>query len=136
MRKKPIRKLIEKIRGKDMAESPVYDVVKEQIAALIKEVKDDIGDNVLTLTEVWVLSQHTVTAFVKIADTLSASGEDKKAVVMLAAEKFFDDVIGPIDIPQIPNFIEPTFDKISKEIFLSLVSAGIEYIVKFKNKGN
>lgn len=112
----------------------LYSTVKNEIDVLIKEAKEATADKVITLSEVWTLSSHVIASFVKIADTLNADGADKKAVVLKAAELLYDEVIAPIDIPKIPNVIEPTFDKFAKSLFLELVSGLIDFVVKFTKK--
>ncbi len=112
--------------------SELYDVVKIEIESLIAAVKEDIADKNLTLSEVWTLAQHAISSFIKIADALDANGQDKKEVVVLAAEKLWDEVIGPYDIKKIPNVFEPTFDKFVKSIYMELVKGAIDFIVKFK----
>lgn len=111
--------------------SDLYDVVKEQIDNIIKEAKDSYADGVLSLAELWGLGQDLVFSIMAIAETLNASGEDKKAVVMQAAARVYDEVLAPIDIPKIPNFIEPSFDKFGRTLFLELISGSIDYMVKF-----
>lgn len=112
----------------------LYDVIKEQVEKIITEVKKANEDKILTLSEVWFLSQETITSFVAIANKLNTGGKDKKTVVMQAAERLYDEVIAPIDIKAIPNIIEPSFDRLGKNLFLELVSGSVDYIVKTVNQ--
>jgi hypothetical protein len=121
---------IEEKRGDKM--TVLYDTVKVEVEALIAAVKNSVADKTLTLSEVWAIAQQALFSFVKIADALEADGADKKAVVLIAAEKLYDDVIAPIDIPKIPNVVEPYFDKLSKILYMELISGTIDFIVKFK----
>jgi len=111
--------------------SELYDTVKVQIEALIADYKASVADNQLTFVEAWTLAQHAFTAFVAIADSLTgATGEEKKAVVMKAAERLYDDVLGPLDIKKIPNVFEPTFDRLAKPVYLELVGVAVDFVVK------
>lgn len=121
---------IEDKRGDKM--TVLYDTVKVEVETLIAAIKVSIADKTLTISEVWNLAQQALFSFVKIADALEVDGSDKKAVVMIAAEKLYDDVIAPIDIPKIPNVVEPTFDRFTKILYLELISGTIDFIVKFK----
>lgn len=114
--------------------SELYDTVKNQVDVLINSYKEVISDNKLTLVEMWTLAQHGFTAFVTIAEKSNATGVEKKAVVMAAAERLYDEVLAPIDIKAIPNFIEPTFDKLAKPVYMELMSKGVDYLVNLDKK--
>lgn len=121
-----------KINKKDeVIMSDLYKTVQEQIEALIVQYKEALADNTLTFVEAWTLAQHAFTAFVAIAETVTgATGEEKKKIVMLAAEKLYDDVLGPYDIKKIPNVFEPTFDRLAKPVYLELVGIAVDFLVK------
>ena len=121
-----------KLKEKEMSE--LYDTVKLQIDTLIADYKASIEDNQLTLVEAWTLAQHSFTAFVTIAEKLNASGLEKKAVVMSAAERLYDEVLAPIDIKAVPNFIEPTIDNMARPVYLELVSKAVDYLVNLEKK--
>lgn len=111
--------------------SDLYETVKVQVQELIDGYKLAVADNSLTFLEAWTLAQTAFTAFVAIADTLGdATGEQKKAIVMKAAEKLYDDVLGPIDIKKIPNVFEPTFDRLAKPVYLEMVGIAVDFVVK------
>lgn len=111
--------------------SDLYDVVKVEIDKVIKEAKDSYADGVLSLGEVWGLGQDLVFSIMTIVEAYNATGADKKAAVMIAASRLYDEVLAPIDIPKIPNVIEPSFDKFGRVLFLELISGSIDYMVKF-----
>lgn len=50
-------------------------------------------------------------------------GLPSKDVVLKKASEAFDQYIAPLDIPGVPNIVEPVVDKMLKEMFLQLVSA-------------
>jgi hypothetical protein len=126
------KELEKKLKEKTMSE--LYETVKGQVDALIATYKGAISDNQLTLVEAWTLAQHGFTTFVTIAEKLNATGVEKKAVVMAAAEKLYDEVLAPIDIKAIPNFIEPTMDKMARPVYLELISKAVDYLVNLEKK--
>jgi len=128
------KKKEEQKKLKEKVMSDLYDTVKGEVDSLVKSYKDSLSDNSLTLIEAWTLAQHSFTAFVLIAEKLKASGLEKKLVVMTAAERLYDEVLGPLDIKAIPNMFESTFDKMAKPIYLELVSKAVDYLVNLDKK--
>ena len=114
--------------------SELYEIVRLEVESLIAEVKLDTADKILSLSEVWTLAAHCISSFVKIADKLDVEGKDKKQVVMEAAEKLYDEVIAPLDIPKIPNMVEPMFDRLAKSVYLEILSGIVDFVVKFTKK--
>lgn len=114
--------------------SDLYDVVKTQIDAVVEAAKSSLADNRLTLTEVWTLTTKAVGAFVLIVNELDADNADKKAVVVKAAERLYDEVIAPIDIKAIPNVLEPMVDKIGRGVFIEIVSGVVDGTVAIIKK--
>lgn len=111
--------------------SEFYDVVKEKIDVVVETYKVAVSDGVLTLSEVWLLSQEAVASFMQIAKELNISGKEKKEVVMKAAERLYDEVIAPIDIKAVPNVVEPVFDRLTKSFYMEFVSGAIDFIFKY-----
>ena len=107
----------------------LYDIIKEQVDSIIKEYREISADGTFTVAEVWKMSQDAAASFVKIAEAYEATGADKKAAVMEAAAKFYDEIVAPIDIKQIPNVVEPIFDKFARVLFLELISGAIDSLV-------
>lgn len=126
-----LKRLFKNKKKDEVIMSDLYDIVKEQIELLINDYKVAVADSSLTFVEAWTLAQHAFTAFVSIAENLTgATGEEKKAVVMKAAERLYDDVLAPIDIKKIPNVFEPTFDRLAKPVYLELVGIAVDFVVK------
>ncbi len=112
----------------------LYEVVKAQLDVVIAEAKVDMADNKVTLSEIWSLTTKTVGAFIVIAKEFDGDNSDKKLVVMSAAERLYDEVIAPLDIAAIPNFIEPAVDKVGRSVFLEIVSGVVDGAVAFLKK--
>jgi hypothetical protein len=108
----------------------LYTITKEQIDKIIAEYKVAYADKKLTLSEIWTLTSEAIESFQVVVAAFAVEAGDKKAVVMIAAGKFYDEVIAPIDIPSINNIIEPTVDRLGRSLFLELVSGAYDFILK------
>lgn len=117
-----------KLKEENMA---IYDVLKAEVEKVIAEYKAAYADSKLTLAEVWGLFQSVIQVLVKLASEVEASGDEKKEAVLAALDKFYDEVIAPIDIAVVPNFVEPITDKFLKGLFLQLASGSIDSVVAF-----
>jgi hypothetical protein len=106
--------------------SDLYEVVKTQIDAVVAEAKASLSDNKLSISEVWALTTKVIGAFVMIMNELDIDNADKKAIVLKAAERLYDEVIAPIDIAAIPNAVEPLVDKLGRSAFVEIVSGVID----------
>lgn len=64
------------------------------------------------------------------------SSQDKKVLAMDLLNKFYDSVFVVVDIPVVPNFLEPIIHKYVKAFLMILVSATIDALVTtFRNTG-
>lgn len=113
-----------------MAES-LYDQVKLAIETLKTQLVAAKADGRITVAEIFQLVGEAVSLLVAAASTLSVSGADKKQLVTDAAQKLYDEVIRPIDIPGIPNVIENTIvDPAIGKAIPYIVSGLIEVFVR------
>ncbi len=55
---------------------------------------------------------------------------------MAALDKFYDEVVAPIDIKYVPNLVEPAVDNLIKKVALQMADGGIDAFVAFMNKNN
>jgi len=114
----------------------IYDDLKGAVEEIIAHYKDATADGKLTFTEIFTLAGKATASFIQLFEKFAenATGEEKKAAVLAALEAFFDEVVAPIDIKGIPNFIEPVVDSSLKKLALTLASAGIDALVAIFNK--
>ncbi len=89
----------------------------------------------LKYNEAWKIFQDAISKLVVLAEeTLTElSGPEKKAQVLQNLNDFYDRVIGPIDLPYVPNLIEPYLDKFIKKSFLALADGAIDSLVETFN---
>jgi hypothetical protein len=108
----------------------LYDNMKELVETLHKQfeqLKNDDGK--ISLADAWSLFQTGIAELVKLAEFFDVPGPEKKAMVLDALEKLYDDVIAPIDLKPVPNIIEPMVDKTLKMLFLTLANGAIDSMV-------
>lgn len=61
---------------------------------------------------------------------LEADGKTKKEAVIIVANRFYDELIAPMDLPGVPNFIEGRFvDPAVARIWESVVSSIVDHFV-------
>jgi hypothetical protein len=114
----------------------IYDDLKDAVNTIIAHYKDATADGKLSFTEIFSLAGKATASFIQLFETFAANvtGAEKKAAVLAALETFFDEVIAPLDIKGIPNFIEPIVDSSLKKLSLTLADAGIDALVAIFNK--
>lgn len=115
------------------------ELIKIEIEKLINNTKESLGvvKNV-ALAQAWKILQLAVAAVVQIIEEIATNlaGPDKKVIAMEALSKFYDGVFIMIDIPFVPNFLEPIIHKYVKSILMIMVSATIDAMVTtFRNTG-
>lgn len=115
----------------------LYDTLEEGIRGVIdayKEAKAD--DDKISFNEVVAIVGKSIGSLVAIAEGFSSlSGEEKKTAVVAAIGTLYDEVIAPIDIQRIPNFIEPIVDKGVKALLLAISDGIVDGIVALYNEG-
>lgn len=114
----------------------IYDDLKDAVSAITAHYKEATSDGKLSFSEIFSLASKATASFVQLFEqfTDGVSGAEKKAAVLAALAAFFDEVISPLDIKGIPNFIEPVVDSSLKKLALTLADAGIDALVAIFNK--
>jgi ABC-type lipopolysaccharide export system ATPase subunit len=117
----------------------VKDQLKLELEKLVNQVKVQIKDaRKIALDQAWKILQlvlaQLVTAIEEIGNELS--GPDKKAIVLDLLSGFYDKVFIVVDIPFVPNFIEPIIHKNVKALLMILAGSSIDALVTtFRNVG-
>lgn len=92
----------------------------------------------VALSEAWKSLQLVVASVVQIIETVAndLEGKDKKALAMEYINKFYDTTFNIIDIPLVPNLLEPIIHSYVKQILMILVSSSIDATVSiFRQTG-
>jgi hypothetical protein len=115
------------------------ELVKAEIEKLINNTKESLGIvKKVALAQAWKILQLAVASVVQIIEEIATNlaGPDKKTIAMEALSKFYDSVFVVVDIPFVPNFLEPIIHKYVKSILMIMVSATIDAMVTtFRNTG-
>lgn len=114
-------------------------LIKLEVEKLINNTKDSLKTvQRFALGEAWKLLQLTTASVVQIIEGIGndLSGPDKKALAMDLLNSFYDKVFLIVDIPFVPNLVEPIIHKYIKNILMIMVSATIDATVTiFRNTG-
>jgi len=118
-------------------------IVKEQLKLelekLISQVKEQTRSaKTIALDQAWKILQlilaQLVTAIEEIGNELS--GPDKKTIVLDLLSGFYDKVFIVVNIPFVPNFLEPIIHKNVKALLMILAGSSIDALVTtFRNVG-
>ena len=112
----------------------LFEQIKAEHGALVTEAKALIADG-LSWGEAWILVRRATETIVAIVDVVQAAGDQKKALALLCVDKFYDQVIAPIDIPYVPNWLETRFvDPAIGKAVHEFAEIAIDRIVDLWNK--
>lgn len=115
------------------------ELIKNEVEKLINSTKDRFKEvKSFALGEAWKILQLTTAAVVQIIEAIGndLSNPDKKILAMELLTGFYDKVFLVIDIPFVPNLVEPIIHKYIKTILMIMVSATIDATVTiFRNTG-
>lgn len=108
------------------------DKLLDQTKQSLKEVKR------VAAAQAWKVLQLAVAISVQLLEktAIGLSGPDKKTIALEAISKFYDNVFMIVDVPLIPNVLEPIMHKYIKAFMMALVGASIDATVTtFKQIG-
>jgi len=115
------------------------DLIKGEIDRLITDVKNSLSQvKRVAVGEAWKLLQLAAASVIQIIEKLGhdISSPEKKELAMESLNKFYDSVFIVVDIPVVPNFLEPIMHKYIKGFLMILVGASIDALVTtFRNTG-
>lgn len=115
------------------------EVVKDQVEKLIQQTKESVKNlKRVAIEEAWKILQLATASVVQIIETTadSLSGPEKKELALSLLNSFYDRVFIVVDLPFVPQLIEPIIHKYVKTILMIMVSASIDATVTiFRNTG-
>jgi len=115
------------------------DLIKLEVEKLVNNTKERFKDvQRFALGEAWKILQLTTAAIVQIIEAIGndLSNPNKKILAMELLAGFYDRIFIVIDIPFVPNMIEPIIHRYIKNILMIMVSASIDATVTiFRNTG-
>ena len=116
----------------DDASCPLYDKVEQEVNDMIEAYKVAYADSTLDLKEAFSLITRASAGLVSIVKSIKGAGTSDEEVsncLKHCIEKFYDEVIAPIDIKPIPNFIEGFVDSTIKGLLMEFVDPAIRWFV-------
>lgn len=117
----------------------VVEKLKNQLQELIKKNQNNLNNiKSIALDQAWKILLLAVAEIIQAIQVNypNLAGKDKKAMAMELLSTFYDSVFLVINIPFVPNFIQPIISKSVKSLLMLLVSATIDAMVTtFKNTG-
>lgn len=115
------------------------DLIKAEVEKLILSTKTSLSNvKNIAVAEAWKVLQLATASIIQIIEAVGndMSSPDKKALAMNLLNKFYDSVFTVVDIPVVPNLLEPIIHKYVKAFLMILVSASIDALVTtFRNTG-
>lgn len=123
---------------------------KELVLNELEKVHNELKNQLKTvkkiaLSEAWKVLQLVTASAVRIIENLAKDleGKEKKSIAIEYINSFYDKVFVVIDLPFVPNFIEPIIHSYVKSILMIMVGASIDATVTifretgiFLKKGN
>lgn len=114
-------------------------LLNQEIEKLASQTKESIQNvQKIALSEAWKILQLTTAIVVQRIEIISAglAGKNKKAMALNSLSGFYDSVFVVIDIPFVPNVLEPMIHRYIKNILMIMVGSSIDATVTiFKNVG-
>lgn len=115
------------------------DLIRVEVESLILNVKNSLGAvKSFAVSEAWKVLQLATASIIQIIEKLGhdISSPDKKALAIDLLNKFYDSVFLVVDVPVVPNFLEPIIHKYVKAFLMVLLSSTIDALVTtFRNTG-
>ena len=115
------------------------ETLNPELQKLIDQAKKALNEvKVVAIAEAWKILQLAVAIVVQLIEktAVDLAGKDKKAAAMEILSNFYDGVFIVVDIPFVPNFLEPIIHRSVKSFLMMLVGATIDAMVTtFRNTG-
>lgn len=108
------------------------ELVLEQAEKLHQELKKSLQNlKSVALSEAWKTLQLITASTIQITEAIAnnLSGQEKKQIAIEYINSFYDKVFLVIDIPLVPNLVEPIIHRYVKSILMIMVSSSIDAMV-------
>jgi hypothetical protein len=117
----------------------VKDLIRLEVEKLVVKTQESLGTvKNVAIAEAWKILQLIIAATIQVIETIGTdlSSPDKKALAMDLISGFYDKVFLVVDIPVVPNLLEPIIHKYVKTFLMILVGSTIDAMVTtFRNTG-
>jgi hypothetical protein len=108
------------------------ELVLNQAETITNQAKESLKNlKTIALSEAWKLLQLATAGIVQIIEKMAndLDGVEKKKIAIEYLDTFYDSVFTVVDIPFIPNIIEPIMHKYVKSMLMIMTSASIDATV-------
>jgi len=113
----------------------LYDRINEAVAAMVAAYKEAYADQKLTFSEVVALVMLFVKKCIDLVAQISGySAAERKEAILAAVETLIDDVITPIDLKPVPNWLEPVVDRGLKTVIMEIARGAVDALVDILDK--
>lgn len=135
--KKNVKWLMKKTVGEKQMTSK--ELIRAEVEKLTLRTQEKVGEvKKFALDEAWKLLQLATATVVQIIESIGndLSSPEKKTLALELLNGFYDKFFLVVDIPFVPNIVEPIIHKYIKNILMIMVSASIDATVTiFRNTG-
>ena len=107
-------------------------VIQSEIDKLTEQTKKSLEEvRSVAVGQAWKILQLAVATTIQIIETkkIELSGSDKKVMAMDIISNFYDKVFILVNVPFVPNLLEPMMHKYVKSFLMILVGASIDAMV-------
>jgi hypothetical protein len=115
------------------------EILKPELEKLISQAKSSLNEvENIALAQAWKILQLAIVGTIKTIEdnTPELVGKDKKTIAMETLSKFYDSVFIVVDVPFVPNLLEPIIHSYIKTFLMILVGSSIDAMVTtFRNLG-
>ena len=115
-----------------MSDSTEVLAIQSEIDKLIEQTKKSLEEvRSVAVGQAWKILQLAVATTVQVIEskTVELSGPDKKTMAMDIISNFYNKVFIIVDVPFVPNLLEPAMHKYIKGFLMVLVGASIDAMV-------
>ena len=108
------------------------ELILEQAEKIHQELKQKLQSlKVVALSEAWKTLQLVTASTVQIIEAIAKDleGSSKKEIAIEYINAFYDKVFTVIDIPFVPNLLEPIIHRYIKKVLMIMVSSSIDATV-------
>lgn len=115
------------------------ELIRAEVEKLVAKTKESLNEvQRIALAEAWKILQLAVASVIQVIEAIGSdlSSPEKKELAMGLLNSFYDSVFVMVDVPVVPNFLEPIIHKYVKAFLMILVSSTIDALVTtFRNTG-
>ena len=108
------------------------ELLKPKVESLVQESQKALSEvKRVAVAQAWKILQLAVAEIIQTIEHTNPSlaGKDKKATAMELLSSFYDAVFVVVDIPFVPNILEPIIHRHVKSFLMILVSSTIDAMV-------